>query len=113
MRRLLLLSVAALAGCSTLNTGDKIASVQSAVSKAQAAGADQIPAAKTALDAAMQGLAAGKSLASQGRPEQALRSLDKAGSDADLARTLGTSEKTRAEAQSAKEQVAALKASLH
>lgn len=103
---------AAAVGCSTVDTSGKLKSAMSAIDAAKAAGAENVPAAKSLLDQASSYLSTGQSQIAKGDSEGAVRSLSLASAAASDAKVTATEATSRAKVESLQQQIADLKAKL-
>jgi hypothetical protein len=99
-------------GCSTPDTAGKLKSTTSAIEAARAAGAENVPAAKSLLDQASGYLATAQSQISKGDGEGAMRNLTLASAAADEAKVTAKEATNRAKADALQQQIAELKAKL-
>lgn len=103
---------AAAVGCSTVDTSGKLKAATSAIDAAKAAGAENVPAAKSLLDQASGYLSTGQSQIAKGDGQGALRSLSLASGAADDAKVTATEATSRAKVDSLQQQIADLRAKL-
>jgi hypothetical protein len=103
---------AAAVGCSTVDTSGKLKSATSAIEAAKAAGAENVPAAKSLLDQASAYLSTGQSQIAKGNAEDAARSLSLASAAANEAKVTATEATSRAKVESLQQQIADLRAKL-
>ncbi len=105
------LAIAALSGCASSATipAEKLAAPQAAAEAAKEMGAAQIPEAKLHLQLANQQIEQAKELLDSGDKERALRLLNRANADAELAVALTKQRAAQRQALEAINQVAELK----